>query len=167
MSELKTYNPQERHVGSSGFTNYMGATEEQYAAARAQVFADFPGSVIVDGSEDWTVPPEWRPSTFLAPRRPNHQGYDRDPAPVTVLALYHSGISGIVRSGIVVSAEDYAKLAAWYEASYGKKLDVRMRVYHAPLSCPKCGQAYLREPDRSGLRLCKCGETVPANPGAP
>lgn len=124
--ELRTYTPQGCMSSSFGNRNYTGATEAQWKATRERVFRDFPGSFIVDGADDWNAPAEARPETFT---RAKDQYFPRDAAPITVLAWYHSGGSGITKSGIVVSAEDYEKLRVWYREIYGKVLEERLNVW--------------------------------------
>jgi hypothetical protein len=128
---LKTYNPQAAHVSSSigAFVNYIGATAEKFAEARAQVFKDFPGCVIVDGSDNWNHHARYRPETF--PREPRDFNGEKIglgiPQP---LAWYHSKTSGISKSGMVLSEEQFALLRERYEATYGSTLAANgIRVY--------------------------------------
>lgn len=106
------YLPRHAHVGSSGFTNYTGAKPKP-----ADVWADFPEAVIVDGSDDFGSPKQHRP-TVLATK------YGVNP-----LALFHTGISGITRSGVVLDRAGWEKFAAAYEAEFGYEPQFHLRVF--------------------------------------
>jgi len=126
-TEIKTYNPQAVTVSSSAaaWRNYLGASEAEYRATREQIFADFPGCVIVDGDDDWSADP-WRyPMSF----REEPRIVERRNGPCQIglgigepLAWYHSGVSGISRSGIVITREQYDLLCARYKVAYGCEL---------------------------------------------
>ena len=144
MAQIKTYNAHRRttwrngrhevkstaHVGYSGFTNYFPGTSEDIAAALEKVFEDHPGSVVINGTADWLSPRFERPETF------RHQ-FDIQP-----LAMFHSGISGISKSGIVVTAEDYQKILREFpDQTWGRGekavsgigfSDTKLRVYEDP-----------------------------------
>lgn len=118
------------HVGYSGFTNYFPGTREDIAAALEEVFEDHPGSVVIDGADNWFWHRYERPETF--PRQ-----FDIQP-----LAMFHSKISGISKSGIVVTAEDYHKIVREFPDQTwgsGEKAvsgidfsDTNLRVYEDP-----------------------------------
>ena len=88
-----------KHVGTSGFVNYIGgASTARVHAALEAVFAEHPGAVVLDGSDDWYVNDCRRPGTF-----PNIFG-------IKPLARFHTGCSGISKSGIVVSRGDFERI---------------------------------------------------------
>ena len=80
-------------------------------ATVAKALAAHPGAVIIDGTDDWNAPRELRPESFV-------QDLGLKP-----LALFHTGVSGISSSGIVVSKEDAAKIP--------ESVLSRLRVYRA------------------------------------
>ena len=116
---MKTYNPQSSHISSSigSWVNYMGASEESFKKTRQQVFTDYPDSVIINGNDDWFAPEYSRPETFI-----RNFG-------IEVLAYYHSGISGISKSGIVVTKSEYLKLKEKYLEKYNLDLDSKCKIY--------------------------------------
>lgn len=109
---MKTYLPGGTHVSSHGFVNYMGAAPQPDA-----VFRDFPDAVIVDGDDDWFAPKIKRPQVLA------------EKAGITPLALFHTGISGITRSGVVLSEADYERLREYFTATYGSALESHNRIY--------------------------------------
>jgi hypothetical protein len=117
MSDKKVFRTSdERHVSSNGFVNYGFSTQADVDRAMQQVFIEYPNSVIINGSEDWSSPEYKRPEVFS--RKLN----------VEVLALFHSGISGVTHSGIVISRDDYEVLAVLYEAAYGFPLSQHLSI---------------------------------------
>jgi len=87
------------HVGSSGFSNYFGGyTEKDLNKTLQEVFNDFPDSVVIDGSDDWYSELKHSPSSIC--KKFN----------VEVLANFHTGISGISCSGVVVEKEEFKRL---------------------------------------------------------
>lgn len=156
QNELVTYNPQSHITSSSAaaWVNYTGATPAQYRAMRERVFKDFPGCYIVDGDDNWTAPPERAPQQFC--REPQEVeiadtrrmiglgtcGTSSGAAKTTKktvglgigqpLAWYHSGTSGITRSGIVITAEQYALLCERYTAAYGCEVKDHNTVWAHP-----------------------------------
>lgn len=108
---MRTYNPQSSSVSSSigAWVNYSGASAAELQRTRQQVFADFPDSVIVDGSDDWNDPIYRRPQAFL------------EKLGIKPLAFYHSGISGITRSGAVISKNDFIALEQKYSESFNSQ----------------------------------------------
>lgn len=135
MSKIPTYSAHGgSHTGTSGFINHFPGGPLCDARARARVFRDFPNSVIVDGSDDWYSPPWSRPAMLV-----NRYG-------IKPLAYFHSGISGISKSGVVLTREDWETLRKRCEADtfkykpkktfgYGEEqtvtgMRVQARVYH-------------------------------------
>lgn len=109
---MKTYNPQSSSVSSSigAWVNYSGASAAAFQKTRQQVFVDFPDSVIVDGSDDWNDPIYKRPQAFL------------EKLDIKPLAFYHSGASGITRSGVVVSKDDFIVLEQKYSENFKSQI---------------------------------------------
>lgn len=105
-------------TGTTGFTNYTGSLPEDRSRVMAEVWRDHPGAVVVNGNDDWYAKVEHRPATFI--------GQFKEIRP---LAYYHSGISGIAKTGIVVAGSDFPKLEAAYREKYGVEIDKHNRVY--------------------------------------
>ena len=135
MSEPYTYLASGgKHTSSHGFVNYIGgATKERFQASLQEVFARHPNAVVLNGSDDWDDPQCRRPESFP-------QKFDIQP-----LAYFHSGMSGISKSGIVVSREDFDKI----EREFPSKA-----FTHAPLD-RRSGQS-VRKPDSTGCILREC-----------
>lgn len=95
----------DQHCGTSGFVNYM-PTFDGVRAAKAEVFRDYPGAVIVDGIDDWLSPACGSPQLLV--RLFN----------LRLLARFHAGISGITSSGIVLSAAEFERFTAEYHAAF-------------------------------------------------
>ena len=100
MSKLRTYQVSGgAHTSVHGFVNYIGgASKERLQEVLKQVFVDHPGAVVLDGDDDWYASQSRSPGTF--PRI-----FEIEP-----LAWFHTGISGISKSGIVVTREDFEKM---------------------------------------------------------
>lgn len=99
MTETHTFRAHGRgHTGSSGFTNFWPGTRDDVARGLAAVFEAHPGAVVVDGDDDWYASEADRPACW-----PELFG-------VEALAFFHSGISGISKSGVVLSREDFDRI---------------------------------------------------------
>jgi len=100
MSKLHTYLASGgKHTSTSGFVNYIGgASQDKFQATLEEIFAKHPNAVVLNGDDDWYASQCCRPELF--PRK-----FDIQP-----LAYFHSGISGISKSGIVVSRRDFDKI---------------------------------------------------------
>ena len=119
---MKIYNPQSGSISSSigAWVNYNGASKEAFNATRSKVFEDFPNSVIVDGTDDWFAPKHRRPETFID-------------LGIKLLAYYHSGISGISKSGIIISHDEFKKLETIYQKKYQNiNLHKACKIYFSP-----------------------------------
>lgn len=116
---IKTYNPQSSHISSSvgGWINYIGASEKQFKLTREQIFKDYPNSVIVDGTDDWFSQESHRPQLFA------------EKFGLKILAYYHSGNSGMTKSGIVISSEDYYILQDKYTKAYNLNVESVCKIY--------------------------------------
>lgn len=106
------------HVSSSigAFTNYFGRKPPaQVAAMHDDMREELGEHVIVDGTDDWNAKVFMRPEVFI---REFTKATGREP-----LALYHSGTSGITKSGVVLRPEDFDELTVWYKGMYGVEID--------------------------------------------
>lgn len=103
-------------TGSSGFTNYFGRpTPEDIAKLHTKMKAELGEHVIVDGDDDLRSSDEVR-MYYTVDKFTKDTG--RKP-----LAYYHTGVSGITRSGIVLTPEDFDAMTEWYEAKFGKTME--------------------------------------------
>ena len=128
---MKVFNTASSSTTSShGFVNYLGSSPEKRAATFAAVFAEFPGAVIVDGTDDWYAMVQVRPETW-----------ERELG-IKPLAMFHTGISGISKSGIVVSAEGFKALEDAYFNKWGADVNCieGLRIHRDPASVKKAQQ---------------------------
>lgn len=117
---MNTYLPEgvEADVGSSGFTNYWrGANIEREESMARRVLGDHPDCVIINGTDDWHAPRERRPEHFV------HAFM------IKPVARFHTGISGISSSGVVVKKVDLDRIEREFEKTFSKKLRDMVRVY--------------------------------------
>lgn len=97
-------------TGTSGFTNFAGASEAAKIETIARIFAENPDAfVVIDGDDDWSALMDRRPPTFCE----HHH--------IPMIALYHTRNSGIASSGVVLSEK------AWRE--FYEKLDEGSAAY--------------------------------------
>lgn len=97
-------------TSSNGFVNYDFATPKGLRRALDAVFAEWPDALVVDGDENWSGREQNRPEVFARK------------AGIAPLALFHTGISGVTHTGIVVTDVDFERLAEDYQARYGEPL---------------------------------------------
>ena len=120
------------HTGSSGFTNYNSGTSEVIGLALEQVWEDHPGAVVVNGNDNLgsylvngvdTRGESFSPHFF---EQVNESGFGAKP-----LAYFHSGISGCIESGLVLSAEEFGRVNTLYTERHGHPMEqeVYMQVY--------------------------------------
>jgi hypothetical protein len=100
------------HTGTSGFTNFFSNRPSP-----EEVWRVHPEAVIVDGSDDWYAKPECRPQALV------------EGSGVRPLAWFHSGISGITKSGIVLSRADFNRLSAYYRDTFGMEITKLLTIY--------------------------------------
>ena len=106
------------HTSSFGNVNYWHDARTETPDAMAQrVLAEHPGCVIVNGSDDWNAKPERRPERFA-----HDLGIEN-------VAFFHTGISGISSSGVVLTRTEFEKLVGRYMDTYGKDVRKELRVY--------------------------------------
>ena len=112
------------HVSSSGFTNYFGRMNAaEVSNLHKNMRAELGEHVIIDGTDDWGAKVEHRPETFFFTYK-RSLGIPNGPEQCDgLLGYYHSGISGISKSGIVVTPEMFDELSEWYANEYGKAID--------------------------------------------
>jgi len=111
----------DHRISTSGFSNYVPSFDG-VAAAKAEVFRDFPDAVIVDGSDDWLAPCCGSPQLLV--RKFN----------LRLLARFHAGISGIASSGIVLAPSEFERFSAEYLAEFGYDVGRWLHVETAPLA---------------------------------
>lgn len=111
---LKTYLGigNDKNTGTSGFVNYFNNKPNPLA-----VFKDFPDAVIVDGSDDWNSKVEACPTSVVGK------------AGIEPLAWFHSGISGIMKSGVVLSEEQFAQFTTFYRETYDMDPNDLLTIY--------------------------------------
>lgn len=115
-----------KHVSSNGFVNYLGGRlhGDDLKALHDRIAKECgrPGVpvVIIDGSDNWNDSAH-RQGAYLR-RLARDNG-------IPILAEYHSGVSGINNSGMVIERKDLLKLATLYHQEYERKLDEVMKVY--------------------------------------
>lgn len=136
---LKTYRGVncETDVGTSGFTNYFNNSPNPLA-----VFRDFPEAIIVDGTDDWSASPVRRPAAMAHDAR------------IEPLAWFHSGISGITKSGVVLSREGYRELNNHCLRTFGLMLNEAPGVTVCRNDCSDLG------PVRDDNLRCNDGGTL-------
>lgn len=101
-------------VSSYGNVNYS-PSQSALNAGLAAVFSESNDYVVIDGDDDWYAPKIAHPDVVASV------------AEVPIVGLFHSGISGISSSGIVI-------LARHYEAFKTKYLElVKVKEYTDPL----------------------------------
>lgn len=100
-------------TGSSGFTNFIGRmSEDRKMKLHESMKAELGEHVIVNGNDDLRDKLHNRPEYF-------HMQFKKETGTDGLLALYHSGISGITKSGIVVTPETFDAMTEWYEKTFG------------------------------------------------
>lgn len=118
------------------WVNYTGGNPRP-----EDVFADYPEAVIVNGADDWYAEKIRRPEWL------------KGKLGVKIIALYHTGTSGISNSGFVCSEEEYAKFAAKYEDAFCTPPTTHLTVlrlangdrcehemfFSGAGACPQCG----------------------------
>ena len=118
MTQTKTYmGTGGAHTSSHGFVNYIGGGKGSRERALAEVWSEHPDAIIVDGTDDWYAERSARPETFPGTFK------------ITILGYFHTGISGISKSGIVLNPEQFALLSERYQAEYNKPINTTLRVY--------------------------------------
>ena len=124
MTKLKTYTAHSNtHVGTSGFTNHFPGSSAKLAASLERVFAEHPGAVVLNGADDWYASESRRPVSIVRKLG------------IEPLAHFHNGISGIAKSGVVITAEDLATIEAAFPAQEWTQI---------------------RKPSKTGLNLRDC-----------
>lgn len=105
-NNIPEYLPGGKHVSSSigRFVNYIGPAPDAYSALRECESLTGEDCTIINGSDDWNSPKSLRPQSFV-PRE-------------MVVAWFHTGISGITRSGCVVRSKDVDQIKKDYESNF-------------------------------------------------
>lgn len=94
-----------------GYVDYNFATEERIQLTLKQVNEDLPQSIVIDGLDDWNRPAKDRPETWMKMLN------------IPILAYFHSGISGLSKSGIIIDRLEFTKLKSKYEDNFGTSLE--------------------------------------------
>ena len=107
------------HVGSSGFTNYNPSGRSQTQEYVNQLLDEHPDWVIIDGNDDWGASRYCRPESFVL----EILGLEK------IEAWFHTGISGMSKSGAIIDKKYYEELEKGYEEKYGGRISSFNRVY--------------------------------------
>lgn len=92
---MKTYNASgDRHTSSNGFVNYLTCTPEGIVAALSEVYEDFLNVVVLDGDDDWYGKAIYKPGRIARE------------AKIEVLGYFHTGVSGMSCTGIIINSKD-------------------------------------------------------------
>lgn len=117
MNSIKTfYATGSGHVSSTGFTNFFSGTPEKIRSVLQTVAKEFPNAVVINGDDDWYSKSEVRPETW------------RNLFEIEILAYFHSGISGISKSGIVIDQKNFEKLKDRYQEEFGIPLEEKGKL---------------------------------------
>ena len=117
MSEKKTYcGSGGSTTGTPGFTNYFGGGDVCAARTRAAVWRDYPDAVILNGNDDWNAPTIARIPNLCAEFG------------IKVLAYFHTGTSGIMKSGVVLMKEAHKELKSRTQEKYGRGPNARTYI---------------------------------------
>lgn len=116
MNSNTYYASSDPHTSGSGFVNFFGKLSGDNLNKLHQRMVDELGEhVIVDGDDNWFAPEKNRPEVFV-----RHFASETG---CEVLARYHSGISGISFTGVVLRPEDFDRMTEWYKEKYGVEMD--------------------------------------------
>jgi hypothetical protein len=98
-------------TGDLGGTNYEKPDEAELARAVSKTLREYPGHVIVDGTDDWWAPVGLRVATLV-------DSYGIDP-----VAWWHTGVSGQTPSGALLTPSDYNRLRSVYRYDFGSDIE--------------------------------------------
>lgn len=107
----------ESTTSSNGFVNHIFSTARDIERTKHQVFNEYPDAVILDGEESWHSADHKRPEVFARKFK------------IDVIAYFHSGISGVTHSGIVISKESFETINNLYKETYGFDLASHITVW--------------------------------------
>lgn len=99
-----------------GYIDYSFATQKQIQLTLQKVKEDFPNAIVIDGIDDWHRPLKDRPETW--PKKLN----------IPILAYFHSGISGLSKSGIIIDRNEFFILKQKYEDTFGIRLEENLHI---------------------------------------
>jgi len=110
--DIPTYLPGGAHTSSSygAWVNYFGPPPNPYDALVECSARVGEPCILINGSDDWNRPKEVRPQTWVGEIIPR----DR------VVAWFHSGSSGVSRTGVIVRQSDAAQIGQRYAAVFGE-----------------------------------------------
>ncbi len=90
-------------VSSTGFVNYFPSSERTARKVAAAYEKHGDDIAIVDGEDDWNA------------NRIFNVDFILDKAEIQMVDSFHTGISGITKSGAVINKEDLPKFIDWVE----------------------------------------------------
>ena len=96
-------------ISSNGNVNYMPSVKDSFRDTLKKVFAEDPEYVVIDGDDDWYAP------------RLAHPSFVAEEAGIPVVGNFHSGISGISYSGIVIMQSHYQAFVQKFKELAGDK----------------------------------------------
>jgi hypothetical protein len=109
-------------TGTTGFTNFVGASEESKIATIDRIFAENPDAyVVIDGDDDWCALMDRRPPVFC-----EHHLID-------IIALYHTRNSGITSSGVVLNEQQFKRF--WERLDEGSAAYLRFDFRDKEVNC--------------------------------
>lgn len=103
---IPDYVPGGKHVSSSigRFVNYFGEKPKPEKVLDECALLVGEPCTIINGTDDWNHPHHMRPQSFVPTEM--------------VVAWFHTGISGITRSGCVVRSRDVPEIRESYAAKF-------------------------------------------------
>lgn len=106
-------------VGSTGFVNYFPSTERTERNVK-EAFQKYGENIaIIDGDDDWNASALFHPSTLCEKWH------------IPLLGYFHSGISGISKSGVVISKNDLENFIKFFNK---RKYEILKNSRHKGLS---------------------------------
>lgn len=124
---LRTYGPRRGSwVGEMGGLNYEAAEPEAVVQALRFVFAELGDVVVVDGTDDWDAPAQFRPEAVA------------QATGTTPLAWWHTGASGHSVSGMILTRREYRRFCRAYRRRFGAHPE-RVGDGAVTLERPDCG----------------------------
>jgi hypothetical protein len=136
--EIRSFNPGDAHVSSSigAWVNYFGAAPDKLSCLKTCEEEVQQTCIIVDGSDDWCSPAYSRPQTFVGDLIPAEK----------IIAWYHSGISGITKSGFIIRHSDLKELWFAFIKKYPGKSFTSARVDTFKINAARDGVENLIKP---------------------
>jgi len=110
---IPSYNPGGASISSSvgAWVNYFGQAPDKFSCLKESEEKVGEPCVILNGSDDWCAPRESRPQTFVGDLVSSDK----------IIAWYHSGVSGITKSGFIIRHSHLKELWQAFVAKYPGK----------------------------------------------